>query len=165
MKRYPVVFLFAALLAGCADEVQVHQHIGSVMTGAESPTSADVSIVDRGRWTLFQLVDNKPAGNWPLPFRVDLLDQDGRLLISRTIDATTSQAETSGKGHRLLTWGFDELRGSFGSNLNQHGDLPIDRVLREGQRHTLRFTFSPQPTAHRYEVVLLANRKLYPWQR
>ena len=160
--RTAAVLLAITLLTGCAEEVQFHEHIGSIETAAVA-VSPSVSFVDRGRWPLFQLIDNQPTGTWPLPFRVDLLDANGREILSKRIDQSTSASEMSGKGFRLLSWGLDELHGSFESNLDRNGDLPIDHLLQKGQRYTLRFTLPPAP-AHRYEVVLLASRKLYPWQ-
>jgi hypothetical protein len=162
-RTWGTLLLFTTITAGCAEELQVHEHVGTLVTRPAASTVATVTFVDRGRWTLFELVDNSPAGAWPVPFRVELLDSQHRLLMTKTIDDAEHRSVTSAKGHRKLTWRFDEGREPFAANLDRDGNLPIDRVLKDGERHHVRFTL-PRSHSHRYEVVVLSLRSVYPWQ-
>jgi hypothetical protein len=162
-RKWATLLLFTTVAAGCGEELQVHEHVGSFVTGPSASSVTDVTFVDRGRWTLFQLIDNSPTGDWPIPFRVELLDSRDRVLMTKTIDDAVSRSEASAKGHRKLTWRFDDLRDPFEANLDSDGNLPIDHVLKDGERYNLRFTL-PKSHSHKYEVVVLSLRQVYPWQ-
>lgn len=161
--KWATLLVCAIVAAGCAEELQVHEHVGSFVTGPSASSVANVAFVDRGRWTIFQLIDSSPAGDWPLPFRVELLDSRDRVLMSKTVDEAVAHSATSTKGHRKLTWRFDDQRLPFEANLDSDGNLPIDRVLKHGERYNLRFTL-PGSYSHKYEVVVLSLRHAYPWQ-
>ena len=150
------------LLVACAREAQTYLCLGSVTTSVSAETVAELAFVDNGRWTLFMFQEKEPANApWPASFRAEILDRDGKVVLSRVVDDAVPESPSDGRG--LLAWRIDTLRAPFEANLDAQGQLPVDRVLRNGERYVLRITLPAAP-ARGYDVFLLSNRKVYPWQ-
>ncbi|MDP9192120.1 MAG: hypothetical protein M3P06_10520 [Acidobacteriota bacterium] len=159
--RNVLVLVIVAFLAACGEERQVMRQIGVIRTSSASPVIAEMTFVDSGRWTIFEFVDRSSHSTWPLPFHAEISSSDGKVVIEREV--TDGPDSTGPGGVRRLTWRVDTLSEPFEGNFDSNGLMPIDHALRDGQSHTLRLRVPPFAEAE-YEVYLLENRRVYPWE-
>lgn len=160
MRKLIVALGIVVSLSSCGDYGQVMRPIGVAQTSSTSSVTTDLAFVDTGRWTIFEFADAFSASTWPLPFHAQILDSAGRTVIEREI--ATGPEVTGADGIRRLTWRIDTLSEPFENNFDGEGLMPIDRVLKDGDRYTLRLRLPPGGE-QKYEVYVLETRRIYPW--
>jgi hypothetical protein len=160
MRKYIPVVTLSLLFVACSER-QVARPLGIVRTAQESSVTADFQFVDSGRWTVFEFADRTGISEFPLPFHAQVLNADGKVVIEREV--IDGPPYTSADGRRMLTWRVDTLAEPFEVNVDDKGLMPVDRVLKDGERYTLRLRFPAGVTAE-YQVFHLENRHVYPWE-
>ena len=160
MRDCRVAIVVGLLLTACGENAQVMRELGVVRTSSTSPVVAELSFVDSGRWTVFEFSRSPAMSAWPIPFHAQIVNAGGKVLLEREVtDAPEVACEDGGK---RVTWRVDTLSEPFESNFDEEGLMPIDRVLKDGERHTLRLRFSPGVKGE-YQVYVLETRRIYPW--
>ena len=160
MRNHLLVLILAVFVTACGENRQVMRAVGVVRTSSTSSVTAELPFVDSGRWTVFELARTSGASTWPLPFHAQIIDVAGNVVIEREV---ADGPEFIGPdGVRRLTWRVDTLAEPFESNFDGQGLMPIDHVLKDGQRHMLRLRFAAAAEAE-YEVYVLETRRVYSW--
>ncbi len=151
-------------LLGCSERMQVGRVIGEIHRPSGQSVEAELEFVDEGDWTLFAFIEDPGTEvPWPETFSIGILHR-GAGIVEKTVRLEESAPEKSQKyGHRKLYWRADTLHPPFASNIDDNGLLPIDRLLKQGERHLLRVTLPPGPEVT-YDVIVVNHRDVYWWE-
>jgi hypothetical protein len=160
MRNLLLVLIVAVLLTSCGEDGQVMRPIGIARTSSTSSVMTELSFVDSGRWTIFEFASTSAELTWPLPFHAQIVDSAGKTVIEREV--ADGPELTGADGIRRLTWRLDTLSEPFEKNFDDDGLMPIDHVLEDGERYTLRLLL-PAGDEREYEVYVLETRRIYPW--
>jgi hypothetical protein len=160
MRDLLLVLIVAVSLTSCGEYRQVMRPIGVARTSSTSSVTTELSFVDSGRWTIFEFASTSAALTWPLPFHAQIVDSAGKTVIEREV--ADCPELTGADGIRRLTWRLDNLSEPFEENFDGEGLMPIDHVLKDGERYTLRLRL-PAGSEREYEVYVLETRRIYRW--
>jgi len=134
--------------------------IGVARTSSTASVTTELSVVDSGRWTIFEFAGTSAPPRWPLPFHAQIVDSAGKVVIEREV--ADGPERTGADGIPRLTWRIDVLSEPFEKNFDGEGLMPIDHALKDGERYTLRLRL-PAESEREYEVYVLETRRIYPW--